>query len=101
MRVLAAIDMRGSSAEHVTASCVRGSDHVSGILDSLKGRLDLQNIALLGHSYGGATVAGTLSLTLCTDFPELADRAVLDWTALTCLLNHCSVPDQYAPCCNT
>lgn len=59
MRVLTAIDMRGASAEHVTVSCVRGSDTVNGILDGLKGRLDLQNIALLGHSYGGATVAGT------------------------------------------
>lgn len=62
MKVLTAIDMRGSGAEHVTATCVRGSDHVSGILDSLQGRLDLQNIALLGHSYGGATVAGALLL---------------------------------------
>jgi uncharacterized alpha/beta hydrolase family protein len=58
MRVLAAIDVRGASAEHVTASCVRGSKAIDSILDGLKGRLDLENIALLGHSYGGATVAG-------------------------------------------
>lgn len=58
MRALSEISLSGAKTEHITASCVRGSDELDDILDGLKGRLDLQNIMLMGHSYGGATAAG-------------------------------------------
>lgn len=63
MRALSAIFLRGSQAEHVTTSCKPSTDHkASTVLDELKGRMDLQNIVLMGHSYGAATVAGVAPL---------------------------------------
>jgi hypothetical protein len=60
IRVLTSIDMRGAGAEHIAASCVHGTDAAKRILEGLKGRLELQHLCLVGHSYGSATVAGAL-----------------------------------------
>jgi pimeloyl-ACP methyl ester carboxylesterase len=78
--MLRAVNARGSSAEHLL--CPDASGHlwppkrlgVGGVagsakecsveqvaLDALVGKLQLDNVTLAGHSYGGATVAGAQS----------------------------------------
>jgi predicted dienelactone hydrolase len=58
VELLRAINGRGSDVLHLTTSCRRQAQGAA-VLDALQGRLHLESLALVGHSYGGGTVAST------------------------------------------
>jgi hypothetical protein len=59
MYVLASINVRGMDSEHFAVHSRHSAVSACAIVDGMQGKLDLQNVVLCGHSYGGATMAST------------------------------------------
>ena len=64
MDLVRSIQQHGASAQHVMTAGQKRKQGAA-VLDALQGQLDLQSVALAGHSFGGATIAGVIPLNAC------------------------------------
>jgi platelet-activating factor acetylhydrolase len=60
MEVLRALQQHGCEAKHVSTAG-RMRKEAAAVLEALQGRLGVDSVALAGHSFGGATMAGARS----------------------------------------